>query len=293
MLDHDPEAPGSPPDGGALDRLGPDLVIDALEDRFRAFNAIRKDDVEAADRILHDLGASDGLDRTILLELSAKRPLGHPERFQEAHALVMRALEVLDRNGARAVKVRRLGPLRPLASYLVGLVTRFIVRSYQSRVVDDLRLLYSRREANTLVGDPALPMLIRAREHTERLAPGFKRNPLGIPTFLLGGAVVSSLSSTLQRGIDNATNSATGLVVGTVAAFSVFGIAAWVVLRGAAVARRRIHLAIEPSLAALYQIIGRCGSPPRDQSRQFALYAILLFALSWLVVPIGLISAVT
>ena len=70
----------------------------ALEDRPFL---VRKSDGAAADAILGELGASDGVDRDIILQLAAKRPLGHPERFDAAHAGAIRALEVLDRNGAR------------------------------------------------------------------------------------------------------------------------------------------------------------------------------------------------
>jgi hypothetical protein len=60
----------------------------------------------------------------------------------------------------------------------------------------------------------------------------------------------------------------------------------WVALFSAAVARRRIRLATDQSLAALWETIGAAGEPPRDESYNFAVYAIILLALAWIVVPL-------
>lgn len=273
---------------GVVEEGRPDLVLDELDEKLAAFQLLRKSDEAGADSVLSDLGAQDRVDRDIVLELGAKRPLGHPERFPEAHALMVRSLEVLDRNGARGVSMPgRLGPLRPIGNFLVQLVAHFIVRSYQATVIDNIRHLYARREANALVGDPERPMLTRARLQADRLAPGFKRNPLGVPTFLLGGAVLSTVVGLLQDLL-NLTNSTIGRIIGTAVVFTLFGIIAWAILRGAAVARRRIILTTERPLEALYETIGRAGKPPRDQSRVFALIAIILMGVAWFIIPLGL-----
>ena len=67
--------------------------------------------------------------------------------------------------------------------------------------------------------------------------------------------------------------------------------AAWIILRGAAVARRRIRLTTGPPLEALWQTIGRCGEPPRDQSRVIAMIAIILTFIPWVLIPLGLALA--
>ena len=265
------------------------LVLDDIDEKFQAFQAFRKSDSTVAEGILDTLGAQDDVDRDIVLELSSPRPLGHPERFAEAHRLAIRALEVLDRNGARGVRVSGLGPLAPVAAYLVQQVAHFIVRSYQSTVVDSMLHLYARREANAALDDPARRMLTRARIHMTRLAPGFKRSPLGIPTFLLGGAVISTLLQVLLSAASTALDSAWTRVVATVVLGLVVAAAAWIILRGAAVARRRIRLTTDPPLAALWETIGRCGGPPRDQSRAIALIAIVLTFIPWVLVPILLL----
>lgn len=261
------------------------LVLDDLDEKFQAFQAFRKSDSEAAESILDVLGAQDDVDRDIVLELSSPRPLGHPDRFAEAHALTIRALEVLDRNGARGVRVTGLGPLGPVAAYLIQQVAHFVVRSYQSSVVDTMAQLYARREANAAKDDPSRAMLTRARIHMTRLAPGFKRSPLGIPTFLLGGAVLSTLLQVIVSLATSALGSLWSRVVAVVVLGLLIGAAAWIILRGAAAARRRIRLTTEPPLEALWETIGRCGGPPRDQSRTIALIAIVLTFIPWILIP--------
>lgn len=265
------------------------LTLDDLDEKFQAFQAFRKSDSAAAEDILNTLGAQDDVDRDIVLELSAPRPLGHPDRFPAAHALAVRSLEVLDRHGARGVHLSGLGPLGPIAGYFVQQVAHFIVRSYQSNVVDAMLALYSRREANAALDDPARAMLARARIHMTRLAPGFKRSPLGIPTFLLGGAVLSTLLQVLLNLVNSALNSLVTRIVITIVLGLLIAAAAWIILRGAAVARRRIKLTVDPPLRALWETIGRCGAPPQDQSRAIGLIAIILTFIPWVLVPLGLL----
>ena len=61
---------------------------------------------------------------------------------------------------------------------------------------------------------------------------------------------------------------------------------AWAAIVGAAVARRRIRLSTDQPLDALWETIGACGKPPRDSSYDFAVYAIVLTVLAWIVIPI-------
>jgi len=263
------------------------LVLDEIEERFEAFNAFRKSDGESADAILNDLGATDSVDRDIIVELSAKRPLGHPERFNEAHSMAIRSLEVLDRNGARGVKIRGLGPASPVVAWMVQLVTRFIVRNHQRTLIDNVRRLYARREANCLPDDPVRRDLHRARLHANIVSEGFRRNPLGVPTFLIGGAAFSTIIGSVQRTLVNSIDSRWVRLLIAGALFVLLAAASWVILRGAAVARRRIALTTDPPFKALYETIGRCGNPPRDQARAFALYSLILLAAGWLVIPVG------
>ena len=56
-------------------------------------------------------------------------------------------------------------------------------------------------------------------------------------------------------------------------------------LRGTAMASRRIRLAAREPLNELWDSIGNCGRPPRDQSRSFAFVAISLMVGVWIVLP--------
>lgn len=262
------------------------LVLDELDEKLDAFNAFRKSDGAAADAILGELGASDSVDRDIILQLAGKRPLGHPERFDAAHAGAIRSLEVLDRNGARGVKTKLPGPLNAIGAYLIQLVTRFIVSNHQKSLAQNLRKLYARREANCLPDDPARHQLRRARMHADLVGEGFKKNPLGVPSFLLGGAVLSSIVGSVVNGFATASGDRTGWIVIGVVLLILSTIASWAILRGAAVARRRIVLTTEKPFTALYETIGRCGNPPGDASKQFALISMIILIAGWVLIPL-------
>ncbi len=285
FADHYHETTMSPQDAA---NSRPELVLDELDEKLDAFNALRKSDSKAADRILEQVGATDEVDRQIVLELASKRPLGHPDKFRSAHAGAMRALEVLDRNGSRGVKVRSLGPFTPIAAYLVQQVVHFIVKSHLRNVLNNITNLYNRREAACLPGAAERRDLSVARVHAERVGPGYRGNPLGFPTFLLGGAFLSTVVGGLQGLIVGFIDSVFGQVVLVAILFGVLVGMSWAVLKGAAIARRRIKLTVEQPLEALYQTVGRCGSPPGDQARIFALLAMVLLAVTWIVVPIAL-----
>ena len=265
-----------------------DLALDRLRSKFTDFYSLRNTDSAQADAVLGELGANDEADRQIVLELAAPKPIWRPDRFLEAHVLVVRALEVLDRNATHKVKNPPLGPLSPIVRFFVELVARFIVRSHLRTVTDELGRLYARREANCLPDDPARVLLRRGRQDMTKIVPGFKRNPLGLPTFLLTGAVLSSVLSWLQNAFDIFGASSTSTIIATVALFLVAFSASWIILRGSGVAHRRIELTIDTPLEALYETIGRAGKPPVDQSGAFSIIAIILTLAALLVVPIGL-----
>jgi len=275
------ETPTAPPEK--------ELLLDELDEKFAAFQAFRKSDTEAADALLGSLGAQDDVDRDIVLELSSPSPLGHPDRFPYSHRLTVRALEVLDRNGGKSVRIRGLGPLSPVAAFFVQQVATFIVRSHQGSVADKMLDLYGRREANAAEDDPSRYMLMRARMQMERLKPGFKRNALGVPLFVVGGAVFSSLLSLIQQAVVSALKGTVGQVIATVIIGLIMLAVGWIILRGAAVAHRRIHLSLDGPVEALWQTIGRCGDPPKDPSRTFALIGVIVALLPWILIPSGLL----
>lgn len=263
------------------------LTLDDLTDRIDALRVLRADNPEEAGKLLEQIGGRGKPEQDIVDQQAKAAPLWLPERFPEAHRLMIRGLEVLDRNGARNAKMPRLGPLKPVAEWAVQQVTRFIVKSHQNKLVDRIRKLYERREANSVWGSAEHVMLRRARINMVQVEQGFKGKALGLPTFLLGGAFFSSAIGAIGQVVGNAISSKIGVIVFTVVAGLLLAGLSWVVLFSAAVARRRIRLSVDAPLKALYETIGACGDPPRDDSTTFAVFAIIFLVLAWIVVPAG------
>ena len=135
-------------------------------------------------------------------------------------------------------------------------------------------------------------MLRLARLEMDRLAPDFQRKSVGLPTFLVGGAALSAVASLFQQVLVAAAHNRVLLLVvaGVFVALALGGF--WCILRAAAIARRRVRIALDQPLHALWETIGAAGHPPRDQSRQFAIYAVGLLVLAWIVVPVAITFAV-
>jgi hypothetical protein len=259
-----------------------------LLDRIDALRVLRADSPEQKGAILEQIAGRGKPEQDIVKELSKVRPLWRPDRFEEAHRMAMRSLEVLDRNGVRPPEMPRLGPLKPVASYVVQQMTRWIVKGYQNRLVTRLRKLYERREANSEWGSGEHVMLRRARINAVQVEQGYKGDQLGLPTFLLGGAILSSVVSALRVFVVWAISGIVGVVVFAVVLAIVFASLAWAALYAAGVARRRIRLSTDQPIEALFETVGACGNPPKDDSYTFAVYAIVLLVLAWIIIPAAL-----
>jgi hypothetical protein len=276
------------PNSGA-ERSAAELVDDLLLDRIDALKVLRANTAEEKGALLEQIAGPGKPEQDIISQLSKPRPLYRPDRFMEAHRLAMRSLEVLDRNGNRSAAFsRKLGPLEPVADYVVGLMTRYIVKGYQNSTIENVRKLYERREANAQWGTPEHSMLRQARIDASRVEPGYKGNPLGLPTFLLGGAVISSIVSGLTALVDIVFHNVLAFIVTTIVLGLLFLALAWCALFSASVARRRIRLSTQQPLKALWETIGACGNPPKDESYNFAVYAIVLLVAASLLVPAAL-----
>ena len=275
------DTPGQLPD----DHLILDEVTQQLATTFQLLSG---DPDEAAERALAEIGVDTRTEAVLLGEIAAAGPLAHPDRFEQSHRLVMRALEVLDRDGWKHPVLRRLGPFSGAAGGAVQFVARTIVRGHVSNVVHALSRLYARRESQSQTASAERRMLARARIQADRLTLGYKGGSLPLPTVLIGGAAVPVLAS-IARQFGAVKGQGPLLIVplGVILAI-VFALLAWVLLQGAGLAHRRIKVALDPSLAALYETIGHCGNPPRDDSAAIAAAAIALTALAWFVVPIAI-----
>jgi hypothetical protein len=265
------------------------LILDEVTQQLATtFQLLSGDPDEAAERALAEIGVDTRTEAALLGEIAAAGPLAHPDRFEQSHRLVMRALEVLDRDGWKHPVLRRLGPLSGAADGAVQFVARTIVRGHVSNVVHSLSRLYARRESQSQTDSAERRMLARARIQADRLSLGYKGGSLPLPTVLIGGAAVPVLAS-IARQFGAVKGQGPLLIVplGVILAI-VFAVLAWVLLQGAGLAHRRIKVALDPSLAALYETIGHCGNPPRDDSAAIAAAAIALTALAWFVVPIAI-----
>jgi hypothetical protein len=234
--------------------------------------------------VLQRQGRRSAEESRLVAELAEAAPLADPARFQEANRLVMRALEVHDRDGWRHVRIARLGPISPVFEYLAELVAKYVVRSYTSDVARRLNVLYARREAQAKAGTPERHMLEQARIEAERVAAGYRG--AAFPAVVSGIAAVPVLAG-LARGLGglNWLDGTVQVILGIVL-FAVFGVVSYVLLQGAATARRRARLLMDGPLHALWQTLGRAGRPPEDDATTFAAIAVVLTFLGWFVVPV-------
>jgi hypothetical protein len=262
---------------------GERFVLDQLTDRLDTLRLLREDDPHRADVMLEQFGASGRVESQMLTQLGQRQPLQIPDRFPEAHRTVMRAVEVFDRNSGLPPSSLRAGVLRPVASLVVRLLIGIVVRNYQHSVIQHLRRLYALRQANSVPGSAEYRMLTLARRQIENVTEDLSRRSSGLPAFLVGGAALSAASSTVQEV--TSSRLVLVLVAGVTAALAIA--AFWCVITAAAIARRRTRIALDAPLRALYETLGAAGDPPRDRSRAFVVYAALLLALAWVVVPLA------
>ena len=267
-------------------------TADLLLDQIDALRVLRADSDEEKGLLLEQIGGRGVVEQEMVSQMSRGSVLAHVDRFEEAHHITMHGIEVLDRNGPRPATMPRIGPLKPVAQWLVQQATRFIIKSYLNRLVGRICGTYERREAACDWGSREHSMLRRARLDARRVQTGMGGKALGLPTFLLGGAFLSAVASGLRTLVDSALNQTWGVItLATVLTLVLIGLS-WAALFSAGVARRRIRLSTDQPVRALWETLGAAGRPPRDDSFNFAVYAIVLLVLSWIVVPIGVWLAI-
>jgi hypothetical protein len=243
-------------------------------------------DDEAIAAFLDQIDVRGPRDREMLRELARSSPLARPERFDRDHRRVLVALESLRRHGHHGAGAgARLGPLRTPVRYLVELVARYVVVSYSKSVALNLRNLYWLREMQSPSGSDELELLRPARMDAQAIVEITRGREIGIPAFVIGGLLIPAGLSLWRLASGTVREWWIALVVGAVSV--VVGVLiSWIVLRGAALASRRIRLSVRQPLAELWTDLGSCGSPPRDQSRRFAIVAISLTLGVWIALPL-------
>lgn len=261
-----------------------DETLEEIDNPIERLKLLGEDD-DAIAKYLDAMEVTSPREREMLHEISRTHPLAHPELFPQAHRNMVEALESLARHGYHGTGAgKRLGPLRTFVRWGVKLVARYVVVSYNRTVSKQLRNLYGLREIEAVPGTDERRELHRARIDAERMVEALETRELALPTFLIGGALIP-LFATFGR--------VTGLLGSTLWASVLAGvgvlialIASWFILRGAALASRRIRLATRGPAQALWNAIGWCGKPPKDQSRTFVIVSVALTLGSWILLPI-------
>jgi hypothetical protein len=260
-------------------------AYDSLLDRLDALRVLRGEDEAEKGALLEEVAELGAPEHDIVQELLGVKPLAQPERFEEAHRRVMGALEVLERNGGRRATVSGLGSLGGAASVVVSWVAGWIARQHRFALVGTLGTLYAAREANAAAGSVEHHMHRRARLQTAAVEQSYGGSGLGIPTFLLGGAALSTTFAALRNLLGSAFEFTAGTILVPLVLGAIVAGLSWACLEAAAVARHRIRLSTDRAVSALWKTIGACGEEPSDHSLSFAILAILLLVASWLAIP--------
>jgi hypothetical protein len=240
---------------------------------------------EQIGRYLDALEVRSPREREMLREIARTQPLARPDRFAADHRNLVEALESLARHGYRGTRAgARLGPLRPAAKWGIELVARYLVVSHIRNLSTTLRNLYGLREIEATPFTQERHELRRARMDAERMVGALETRSLGLPTFLIGGALVPLLAAA-GRATGVLTSTPVATIVGVIGMIVAL-VASWVILRGAAMASRRTRLAAGGPLRQLWSSIGWCGSPPKPQTRTFVILAVSLTLGAWIIVPI-------
>lgn len=274
--------PSTRPDESAAERS----IREDYDSPLERLRLLGSDDDEIA-AFLDELEVRSPREREMLTEIARAEPLARPERFETDHRLVIVSLESLRRHGFHGTRAgARLDRAQIVVRFLVELVARYLVIAHVKDVAMSLRNLYWLRELESPRGSDQRELLANARADAQSLVEITRSRELGIPTFVLGGLLVPAALS-LWRLASGFTFQHwwIALVVGS------FGVAvglaiSWIVLRGAALASRRIRLSVREPLRLLWETVGHCGRPPRDRSRRFTIVAISLTLGVWIVLPL-------
>jgi hypothetical protein len=244
-------------------------------------------DDSAIAAFLDEIDVRSPREREMLAELARGPVVARPDRLDADHRRVLAALESLRRHGHHGWRAAdQLGPLRHVLRFLVELIARYVVVSYAKRIAVDLRNLYWLREMEAPTDTPERDLLQRSRMDAQALVEITKSREIGVPTFVIGGLLIPVTLSVwrLASGFSY-EHWWIAVVVGAVGVLIGLGIS-WILLRGAALAGRRIRLSVSEPLRELWASVGWCGTPPRDHSRRFTGIAVTLTIGVWIVLPL-------
>lgn len=241
---------------------------------------------DAIARFLDEIDISSPREREMLAELARSTPLARPDRFWDDHRRTIEALESLRRHGFHGSRAgASLGPLRTVVRWGVELIARYLVVSHVKSVVTTMRNLYWVRELQAVEDSRELKLLRSARFDASALVEIMRSREIGVPSFVIAGLLLPLGASVWRIGSGfTFADWWVAALVGLVGVAIGVGLS-WVVLRGTAMASRRIRLTVRDPLRELWTSIGWCGNPPVDRSRTFAFVAITLMVGVWMVLP--------
>jgi hypothetical protein len=148
-----------------------------------------------------------------------------------------------------------------------------------------MRNLYWVREMEAPSDSTELKLLRPARLDASALVEIMRSREIGVPSFVIAGLLIP-LGATVWRLMTGFTFDRWWVAVLVGLAGVAVGVAlSWIVLRGTAMASRRIRLSLREPLIAVWDSVGNCGRPPKDRSRTFAIVSIALMASVWIVLP--------
>jgi hypothetical protein len=243
-------------------------------------------DDDAISSFLDEIDVRSPREREMLGELARPSVIARPERFAADHRRALVALETLRRHGYQGSRAAgRLGPLKFVARWGIELVARWIVVSYVKSVATDMRNLYWFREMEAPDGSSEVKLIRPARMDAVATIEIVKGRALGVPAFVIGGLLIPVVAALYRLTTGFAFQSWIAAVVVGLIGVAVGLSISWIVLRGTAMANRRIRLTIREPLRTLWDSVGYCGNPPRNQARKFAIVAVSLTIAAWIVLP--------
>ena len=260
-------------------------VGEAFDNPLERLRLLSGDD-DAIASFLDQLDVQSPRERELLAELARSSVLARPERFDADHRRAIEALESLRRHGYHGSRAGgALGPLRYVVRWMIELIARYLVVSHVKNVAIAMRNLYWLREMEAESDSTELKLLRPARFDANALVEIVRTREIGVPSFVIAGLLIP-VGATIWRLMTGFTFEdwwvALAIGLGGVAIGVGFS---WIVLRGSAMASRRIRMALREPLTAVWDDVGSCGRPPKDGSRKFAIVAIVLMAGVWIVLP--------
>ena len=270
------EAPG--PSGARGD------VLEEIDNPIERLKLLSGNDDEIS-RYLDALEVTSPREREMLHEISRTQTLARPDDFAQAHRNMVEALESLARHGFHGSTAgRSAGPFRFVVRWGVQLVARYLVVSHIRDVSTRIRNLYGLREIESQPQTRERILLRNARMDADRMIGALSSREIGVPVFVIAGLGVPLVAS-LGRATGLLESTLWGTVIGVVGMLIALA-ASWTIMRGAALASRRIRLATSGPARALWATIGWCGQPPKGQTRTFVFVSVGLLLACWILIPL-------